>query len=56
MWVTGSFFFLISTPSGLLEPTSCSATRCTAISAISTSGSAITWKAKKRLSVASEIT
>ena len=54
--VAGSFgCFLISTPSGLFEPVSCSAIRCAATSPTSTSGSAITWNAKKRLSVMSEI-
>jgi hypothetical protein len=51
-----SFFFLISTPSGLLEPTSCSAMMCAPTRPSSTSGMAMTWKAKKRFSVASPTT
>ena len=42
MPVLGSFLFLISMPSGLLEPTSCSATRCAKTRPNSTSGIAIT--------------
>jgi hypothetical protein len=47
---------LISTPSGLFEPTSCSARMCAATRPSSTSGTAITWKLKKRFSVASDTT
>ena len=46
-------FALISTPSGLFEPTSCSATRCSTTSSSSSSGIATTCSAKKRFSVAS---
>ncbi|CFN78546.1 Uncharacterised protein [Bordetella pertussis] len=48
--------FLISTPSGLFEPTSCSATRWAATRPISTSGMAMTWNEKKRFRVASDTT
>ncbi|MNL43908.1 hypothetical protein D3C87_1664470 [compost metagenome] len=48
-----SFLALISTPSGLLEPTSCSAMMCATTRPSSTSGTAITWNEKKRFSVAS---
>lgn len=45
---------LIATLSGLLEPTSCSAIKCAITKPTSTSGMAITCRAKKRLSVTSE--
>ena len=48
-----SFLALISTPSGLFEPTSCNASRCATTKPSSTSGTAMTWKLKKRFSVAS---
>ena len=47
---------LISTPSGLFEPTSCRAMMCAATRPSSTSGTAITWKLKKRFRVASPTT
>ncbi len=47
---------LISMPSGLLEPTSCSASKCATTRPSSTSGTAITWKLKKRFRVASPTT
>ena len=50
---SGPFSFLISTPSGLFEPTSCSARMCATTRPSSTSGKAMTCSAKKRLSVAS---
>ncbi len=53
--VGGSLAFLISMPSGLFEPTSCRAMMCTATRQSSTSGTAITWNAKKRFSVTSEM-
>ena len=52
---SGPFTFLISTPSGLLEPTSCSAIRCAITRNTSTSGMAATCSAKKRFSVTSEM-
>ena len=52
---SGPLFFLISMPSGLFEPTSCSAMMCAMTSNTSTSGTAITCNAKKRFSVMSEM-
>ena len=52
--VFGSRFSLISMPSGLLEPVSCSAIRCAATSPSSAIGIAITCSAKNRFRVASE--
>jgi quinol-cytochrome oxidoreductase complex cytochrome b subunit len=45
-----SLFFLISTPSGLFEPTVWSATMCRNTSITKISGNAITCNEKKRLS------
>ncbi|CKU58688.1 Uncharacterised protein [Mycobacterium tuberculosis] len=52
-WPSGPRLALISMPSGLFEPTSCSAIRWATTRPSSTSGTAITWKLKKRFSVAS---
>ena len=52
---SASLCSLISMPSGLFEPTSCSAMMCTTTSSTSISGTAITWNAKKRFSVMSEM-
>ncbi|MNN24416.1 hypothetical protein D3C81_1378480 [compost metagenome] len=50
-----SFFFLMSTPSGLFEPTSCSARMCRTTRPRITIGRAITCRAKKRFRVMPEI-
>ena len=47
---------LISTPSGLLEPTSCNAMMCATTKPSRTKGTAMTWKLKKRFKVASPTT
>src|SRR5450830_1332527 len=47
-WPSAPRFSFTSMPSGLLEPTSCRAIKCAATKPSSTSGMAITWKAKKR--------
>ena len=54
-WPSGPLSFLISMPSGLFEPTSCSARMCAMTRNTSASGSAMTCSAKKRFSVMSEM-